>query len=108
LPIPLPRLGEGGTLTGQVIRIDRFGNCITNIGRLDLEAFAAGAAESVRILLNGRPVGGLVQFFGEAGPGGHGAILGSTGRLELFAVQGNFARRWGVAPGAVVRLEKDG
>jgi len=108
LPIPRPRLGEGGTLTGQVIRIDRFGNCITNIGREDLEAFAAGAAEGVRILLDGRPVGGLVQFFGEAGPGGHGAILGSTGRLELFAVQGNFARQWGVASGAVVRLEKDG
>jgi S-adenosylmethionine hydrolase len=33
LPSPRPRLGEGGTLTGQVIRIDRFGNCITNIGR---------------------------------------------------------------------------
>jgi len=108
LPIPRPRLGEGGTLTGQVIRIDRFGNCITNIGREDLEAFTAGAAESIRILLDGRPVGSLVQFFGEAGPGGRGAILGSTGRLELFAVQGNFARRWGVAPGAVVRLERDG
>jgi len=107
LPIPRPRLGEGEILTGQVIRIDRFGNCITNIGREDLEAFAAGAAEGVRILLDGRPVGGLVQFFGEAGPGGHGAILGSTGRLELFAVQGNFAREWGVASGAVVRLEKD-
>lgn len=108
LPIPRPRLGEGGTLTGQVIRIDRFGNCITNIGREELEAFAAGAAGSVRILLDGRPVGSLVRFFGEAGAGGHGAILGSTGRLELFAVERDFARRWGVAPGAVVRLEKDG
>ena len=28
---------------------------------------------------------GIVQFFGEAGPGGHGAIIGSTGYLELFA-----------------------
>jgi S-adenosylmethionine hydrolase len=108
LPIQRPRLGEGGTLTGHVIRIDRFGNCITNIGREDLEAFAAGAAGSVRILLDGRPVGGLVRFFREAGAGGHGAILGSTGRLELFAVQGDFAGRWGVVPGAVVRLEKDG
>jgi len=107
LPIPRPRLDAGGTLSGQVIRIDRFGNCITNIARQDLEAFATGTAGSIRVLLNGRPVGGLVQFFGEAGTGGRGAIIGSTGHLELFAWQGNLARQWDVAPGAMVRLEKD-
>ena len=108
LPIPRPRLDAAGTLSGQVIRIDRFGNCITDIAREDLEAFAAGTAGGVRVLLNGRPVGGLVQFFGEVGPGGRGAIIGSTGYLELFAQQGNLAQEWGVAPGAAVRLEKDG
>ncbi len=107
LPIPRPRLDAAGTLSGQVIRIDRFGNCITNIARQDLEALAAGTAGSVRVLLNGRPVGRLVQFFGEAGTGGRGAIIGSTGHLELFACQGNLARQWGIAPGTMVRLEKD-
>ena len=106
LPIPRPRLEPPGTLTGQIIWIDRFGNCITNIGREDLEAFTAGTAGPIRVLLAGRPLGGLVQFFAEAGPGGHGAILGSTGHLELFRHQGNLAREWGLVPGAVVRLEK--
>ena len=106
LPIPRPRLEPPGTLTGQIIWIDRFGNCITNIGREDLEAFTAGTAGPIRVLLAGRPVGGLVQFFAEAGPGGHGAILGGTGHLELFRHQGNLAREWGLVPGAVVRLEK--
>jgi S-adenosylmethionine hydrolase len=106
LPIPRPRLEPSGILTGQIIWIDRFGNCITNIGREDLEAFAAGAAGRIRVLLAGRPLGGLVQFFAEAGPGGHGAILGSTGHLELFTHQGNLAREWSLVPGAVVRLEK--
>jgi S-adenosylmethionine hydrolase len=105
LPIPRPRLEPPGTLTGQIIWIDRFGNCITNIGREDLEAFTAGTAGPIRVLLAGRPVGGLVQFFAEAGPGGHGAILGSTGHLELFRHQGNLAHEWGLVPGAVVRLE---
>jgi len=107
LPIPRPRLDAAGTLSGQVIRIDGFGNCITDIAREDLEAFAAGTAGGVRVLLNGRPLGGLVQFFGAAGPGGRGAIIGSTGYLELFAHEGNLGQEWGVAPGAAVRLEKD-
>jgi S-adenosylmethionine hydrolase len=107
LPIPQPRSHVAGFLSGQVIRIDRFGNCITNIARQDIEAFARGTG-GIRILLNGRTVGGLVRFFGEAGPGGRGAIIGSAGYLELFADQGNLAREWGVAPGATVQLERDG
>lgn len=106
LPIPRPCLDATGGLTGQVIRIDRFGNCITNIGREDLERFASGAGGRIRILLGGRPVGGLVRFFGEAGPGGQGAILGSTDHLELFAHQANLAHRWGIVPGTPVRLER--
>lgn len=108
LPIPRPVVDASGALTGQVICIDRFGNCITNIGREALESFAAAATGRLRILLGGRPVGGLVRFFAEAGPGGHGAILGSTGHLELFAHQANLARRWGIVPGTAVRLERAG
>lgn len=108
LTLPRPSHDASGTLTGQVIWIDRFGNCITNIGRDDVEAFTAGSKGHIRILLGGRPVGGLVQFFGEACPGGRAAIIGSTGHLELFAHRGNLARQWGVLPGAAVRLERAG
>ena len=106
LPIPQPRSDAAGGLSGEIMRIDRFGNCITNIARKDIEIFAGGAG-GVRVLVNGRIVGVLVQFFGEAGPGGRGAIIGSAGYLELFADQENLARQWGVVPGATVRLEKD-
>ncbi len=107
LTIPRPSLDPVGVLTGQVVWIDRFGNCITNIRREDVEAFAAGVSGTLRVLLDGRPLGGIVQFFGEAGPGGRGAIIGSTGHLELFSRQGNLARQWGIAPGGAVRLEVD-
>jgi S-adenosylmethionine hydrolase len=108
LPIPQSSCGAAGILSGQVIWIDRFGNCITNIAREDIGAFTGGVARGVRVLLDGRFVGGLVQFFEEVGPGGRGAVIGSAGYLELFVDQGNLARQWGVAPGAGVRLEKDG
>lgn len=106
--IPRPSLEAAGTLAGEVIWIDRFGNCITNIGREEIEAFSAGAADRIRILAGDRPVGRLLRFFAEAGPGGCGAIIGSTGHLELFAYQGNLARQWGIARGARVRLERAG
>jgi S-adenosylmethionine hydrolase len=106
LPIPRPRIEATGSLTGQVVWIDRFGNCLTNIERGDLERFAAGTGGGIRVLLAGRPLGGLVRHFGEAGPGGYGAIIGSADHLELFAHQGNLAREWGAALGAAVRLEK--
>jgi len=105
LAIPRTSLDPAGALTGQVVWIDRFGNCITNIRREDVEAFAPGASCTVRVLLDGRSLGGIVQFFGEAGPGGRGAIIGSTGHLELFSHQGNLARQWAIAPGGAVRLE---
>jgi S-adenosylmethionine hydrolase len=106
--IPRPRLNASGMLTGQVVWIDRFGNCITNITRQDVEEFAGSVGGSIRVVLDGRPLGGVVQFFGEAGPDGRGAVVGSTGHLELFSHQGNLARHWGVAPGGSVRLEAAG
>lgn len=108
LHIPRPSRHADGTLVGQVILIDRFGNCITDIGREDLKRFMAEAPGVVRIAVGGRTLNGLVQFFGEVGPGGHGAILGSTGHLELFAYHGNLAREWGIASGAPVRLIREG
>jgi S-adenosyl-L-methionine hydrolase (adenosine-forming) len=105
LAIPRPRLDESGGLTGQVMWIDRFGNCITNITREDLERFTGGLARGIRVLLGGRPSGGLLRYFEEAGRGGRGAIIGSTGYLELFAYQENLARQCEVALGGPVRLE---
>ena len=105
LPIPRPRRDPSGQIAGEVIWIDHFGNCITNITREDLEACRAGQTGSPRVLLAGREVGPVVQFFGEVGVGRGGAILGSMGTLELFLNQGNLARQWTVVPGAPVILE---
>jgi len=105
LPIPTPRLDMLGKVEGQVIWIDRFGNCVTNIRREEFEALARGAESNVHISLAGRPVGRMVRYFAEAGVGGSGGIFGSTGHLELFIHQGDLAREWGVVPGTAVYLE---
>lgn len=105
LPIPRPRRDPSGQLAGEVVWIDRFGNCIANITREDLDPFRAGQTGSPRVVLAGREVGPVVQFFGEVGLGRGGAILGSTGYLELFVNQGHLARQWAVVPGAPVTVD---
>ena len=105
LPIPRPRRNPSGQLAGEVVWIDGFGNCITNITREDLEACRGGQTGRPRVLLAGREVGPVVRFFGEVGLGGGGAILGSLGYLELFLNQGNLARQWAVVPGAPAILD---
>jgi len=108
LAVPRPRVDSFGRLTGQVVWIDHFGNCITSITRQDLERFATSLNRSIHVMLEGRPLGGIVEYFGEVGVGDRGAAIGSTGHLELFSSQGNLARQWGIVSGASVSLEAAG
>lgn len=105
LPIPRPRRDPSGRLVGEIVWIDHFGNCITNIPGEDLETYAAGQSRRLRAVLDGREVGPVVQFFAEVAPGGGGAVIGSTGHLELFINQGHLARKWGVGTGASVIVD---
>lgn len=105
LPIPRPRRDPSGRLVGEVVWIDHFGNCITSITGEDLQAFAAGQTRRLRVVLDGREVGAVVPIFGDVGLGAGGAVLGSTGHLELFANQGNLAEKWRVGPGASVIVD---
>jgi hypothetical protein len=104
LPIPRPRLEASRALLGEVVWIDRFGNCITNITAADLDRFADSVGGEVEIFLDGRSVGPVGASFIEVSPGGRGGIIGSTGHLELFRYQGNLAGEWGVGPGRPVRV----
>lgn len=108
LEIPRPSCDASGVLRGQVLWVDRFGNCITNIGGKELEECVGAGREGVRVLLDGRLLGRVVRCFEEVGPGGRGAVVGSTGHLELFQHQGNLAQAWAVSPGAEVAVELAG
>lgn len=105
LPIPRPRRDPSDRLVGEIVWIDHFGNCVTNIPAEALEAFAAGQTRPLRTVLDGREVGPVVRFFAEVARGGGGAVIGSTGHLELFINQGHLARKWGVGTGASVIVD---
>ncbi len=105
LPIPRVCTPEPGQLSGCILWVDRFGNCITNIRREDVEGLVRSGKQGGQLALNGEPVGPLVGCFADAGPGGCGCVIGSAGRLELFCNQGDFAGRRGLQAGMDVRLE---
>jgi hypothetical protein len=108
LEIPRPRREPAGRIHGMVVWVDRFGNCITNIGQTEIDGLSASAGERLRVRVAGRPLGTLVGHFDDVPPGDAGAIVGSAGYVELFCNRGNLAHRRSLAPGDPVMLEAGG
>jgi S-adenosylmethionine hydrolase len=101
--IDLPRpVVEARELTGQVLRVDRFGNLITNIDRHAFEQFAAGQAIAVQV--GGRDIPRIVATYAEAPAGELCALFGSTDHLEVAVNAGDAAAMLGLARGAVAAI----
>ncbi len=90
------RWGDG-TLRGEVITIDRFGNAITNF-----LALRDGTVEVTGTVLP------LVRTYADAAPGAIIALCGSTGLIEIAQRDGNAARTLGLSRGAPVLFRARG
>ncbi len=77
-----------GSLQGQVVHIDRFGNAVTDACAEDLPEGA------LVVEVAGRRVPGLVRTYAEAS--GLAALVGSSGYLEVALPSGNAAEALGV------------
>ena len=101
LPQPVVTL-EG--ITGDVVRIDRFGNLITNIDRRTLEQFAVG--RPIGITIGDRQIARIVATYADGPAGELCALFGSTDHLEIAVNAGDAARALGLSRGvkAHVRL----
>ena len=80
---PQPCNSPDGTLVGQVIHIDNFGNLITNIKDDNLP----GTKQAITIEINEHTIHGLSHTYTE----GKGllALIGSSGYLEISLKEGN-------------------
>jgi len=90
IQIPAPDCYDKGRISGVIIHIDHFGNCITNIRR-EHNAVAAGA------VYIGDCAFPLAKTYGDVPPGEPLALYGSGGRLEIAVNQGHAARQFGLA-----------
>jgi S-adenosylmethionine hydrolase len=96
-PIPRPH-SAGGKLIATVLRIDKFGNLITNLRSEHL-------AGSFTVRLGGASISSLYSTFSEAPPGELFAVEGSAGYIELALNQGSAAERLKVNRGAEIEVE---
>ncbi|CAN5860664.1 SAM-dependent chlorinase/fluorinase [soil metagenome] len=103
LDIPLPVIGDDG-IAGTVLRLDRFGNLVTNIDRKTFEKF--GKEGGVQIAAGIRTVGRLVATYADIQPGEVCALFGSTDHLELAANAGSAADALGLSGGAPVKVTR--
>jgi S-adenosylmethionine hydrolase len=99
-PIPL-RLDapkkEGEVLLGEVIRVDRFGNIITNITYRDLRDFAV-ETEALAIEVGAIKLEGIKKTYCDVPEGTPLAIFGSSGLLEIAVNSGNASQMAGIRP----------
>lgn len=92
-PQPIgPRL-----LGGQIIHIDRFGNCITNITAAHLERHGLGRQIVVQIIDQQLP--GLFRTYVDGPHATPMCLIGSSEHLEIAVFNGNAAQYLGVAIG---------
>ncbi|MBI2480407.1 MAG: SAM-dependent chlorinase/fluorinase, partial [Planctomycetia bacterium] len=82
-----PRFEER-RLIGRIIRIDHFGNLITDIEVAHLRKIPT---TEIIIRCNERQAGGICQAYGTHPSGALIALVGSQGHLELAIVNGNAA-----------------
>ena len=101
LDLPKPAL-VAGELHGTVVRLDRFGNLITNIDRRTLEKFADGRPIAVEV--GGTDVPRLVATYAEAAPREICALFGSTDHLEVAVNAGEAAAVLGLGRGAPAKV----
>lgn len=105
-PLPRPQIRPDGTIVGQVIHVDRFGNLITSITSKDL-ADHSPLRESV-VKIKGQSIRGIVNTYAEVTPGKLLALIGSEGHLEISVSGGSASRTLEAKVGDEVLLKVEG
>lgn len=101
LDIPVPE-AYGDGVRGVVMRVDRFGNLVTNIDRKAVERLGS----AITIDAAGSRIERLVATYAELPAAGVGALFGSTDHLELAASSASAADRLHLSRGAVITVRR--
>ena len=102
IDLPQPEV-NADQIAGQVVRIDRFGNLITNIDRKTFDKLA-GAPLEIRV--GGHQIAKVVSTYADAAPGEVVALFGSTDHLEIAANGSSVAAALDVGRAAPVHVAR--
>jgi S-adenosylmethionine hydrolase len=101
IEVPRPRDTAEG-VEGEVVRVDRFGNLITNIDRPLFERVASSHPVIVRV--GSLRISRIVSTYADSPPGELCALFGSTDHLEIAANGANAAAATGAGRGTTVHV----
>lgn len=107
---PLVRLPEsevvrhGGSLTGYVVHIDRFGNAITGVTSSDLQG--AELCMSGKVMLPDGTCLAIKETYGHAALGASLALINSSDHLEIAVSGGSAANTHSLVRGSAVEIRR--
>jgi S-adenosylmethionine hydrolase len=101
---PKPKAVNESTLRGVVLKVDRFGNLITNVTPQDAPMLFKEDASGFKIVVGKREITEIKDAYALGAPGEVFGILGSMGYLEIAANRGAAAQIIGVSKGTDVNI----
>ncbi|HUA13675.1 MAG TPA: SAM-dependent chlorinase/fluorinase [Verrucomicrobiae bacterium] len=101
---PKPKAAGENRIRGVVLKVDRFGNLITNIRPEDVPALFAENAGGFKIVVGSREVTDIRTAYAEGSPGQVFGILGSMGYLEIAANRAAASQLTGAGKGSEINV----
>jgi S-adenosyl-L-methionine hydrolase (adenosine-forming) len=101
---PKPRAVDQNKLRGVVLKVDRFGNLVTNITPEDAPMLFGESAKKFKIVVGSREITEMRSAYAEGAPGEVFCVLGSMGFLEIAANRGAAAQLTGAGKGTDVNV----
>jgi len=103
LALPKPKV-NGNVVKGIVLRVDAFGNLVTNLTPADVPSLNAENGK-VKVTVGNKEVGKMVRTFADGAQGEPVALIGSSGFLEFAVNRGDAAKSLSANRGAEVTVE---
>jgi S-adenosylmethionine hydrolase len=105
---PKPKSTDGSTMRGIVLKVDRFGNLVTNITPQDAPMLFGADPAPFKISVGKHEITEIHSNYSEGSPGEVFGILGSMGYLEIAADRGSAAKIIGSGKGTEVVVSLQG
>jgi S-adenosyl-L-methionine hydrolase (adenosine-forming) len=99
-----PKWENAALLKGVTIKVDKFGNVVTNIGPTDFPQLFGQDPPPFRIRINGREITRLCESFAAGDRTGLFAVVGSSGFIEICTNRGSAAKALNVNRGVEVEV----
>jgi S-adenosyl-L-methionine hydrolase (adenosine-forming) len=99
---PKPKAIDENRMRGVVLKVDRFGNLITNVRLQDAPMLFEARPDSFKIVVGSKEITDIHTNYAEGSPGEVFGIIGSMGYLEIVANRAAAAQLTGAGKGSEI------